>query len=432
MQWTQKKKRRVVITGLGTVNPTGNTVAESWANIKAGRCAVGPITAFDTADFKVKLAAEVKDFDPAARIDKREARKMARFTQFAVAAADEAVRDSGLALEEIDHTRFGVILSSGIGGLPTIEEEHTRGQQRGFEKVSPYFVPMSIGNMAAGQIAIRFGLQGLCSCPTTACAGGTNAIGDAFHRIRDGYEDRMLCGGSESCISPLGVGGFASMKALCTADDPARASIPFDARRSGFVMGEGSGVLLLEELEAAKARGTKIYAEVVGYSANCDAYHFTAPAPDGAGGVEGVFTALALHDAFLPATVNLQEPDPELDLDYTPGQWARGVKCVTRTEPFFAGHFPGHLVMPGVLILEALAQTGAVAALSLPENRGKLALFGGVKNARFRRQVIPGEVLILECELIEQHGPVGIGKATAWVDGVRAANAELTFVLTDA
>ena len=183
-----EKKRRVVITGLGTVNPTGNTVAESWAAIKDGRCAVEPITAFDTADFKVKLAAEVKNFDPAERIDKREARKMARFTQFAVAAAEEAIGDSGLALEEIDRTRFGVILSSGIGGLPTIEEEHTRGQQRGFEKVSPYFVPMSIGNMAAGQIAIRFGLQGMCSCPTTACAGGTNAIGDAFHRIRDGYE----------------------------------------------------------------------------------------------------------------------------------------------------------------------------------------------------------------------------------------------------
>ena len=402
-----KKKRRVVITGLGTVNPTGNTVAESWANIKAGRCAVGPITAFDTADFKVKLAAEVKDFDPAARIDKREARKMARFTQFAVAAADEAVRDSGLALEEIDHTRFGVILSSGIGGLPTIEEEHTRGQQRGFEKVSPYFVPMSIGNMAAGQIAIRFGLQGMCNCPTTACAGGTNAIGDAFHRIRDGYEDRMLCGGSESCISPLGVGGFASMKALCTADDPARASIPFDARRSGFVMGEGSGVLLLEELEAAKARGAKIYAEVVGYGANCDAYHFTAPAPGGAGGaacmrlaladggvvpeqvgyinahgtsthlndscettaiktvfgghayklavsstksmtghllggaggVEGVFTALALHDAFLPATVNLQEPDPELDLDYIPNHGrAAQVEYAMSDSLGFGGH----------------------------------------------------------------------------------------------
>ena len=381
-----QNKRRVVITGLGTVNPTGNTVGESWAAIKAGRCAIGPITAFDTADFKVKLAAEVKNFDPNERIDRREARKMARFTQFAVAAAQEAIRDSGLVPENIDRTRFGVILSSGIGGLPTIEAEHIRGQQRGFEKVSPYFVPMSIGNMAAGQVAIRFGLQGMCSCPTTACAGGTNAIGDAFHRIRDGYEDRMLCGGTESCISPLGVGGFASMKALCTANDPTRASIPFDAERSGFVMGEGSGVLLLEELETARKRGAKIYAEVVGYGSNCDAYHFTAPAPGGiggaacmrlaladgglapeqigyinahgtsthlndscetaaiksvfgfradrlavsstksmighllggAGGVEGVITALALYYAFLPATVNLQKPDPELDLDYIP------------------------------------------------------------------------------------------------------------------
>ena len=383
-----QKKRRVVITGLGTVNPTGNTVAESWAAVKAGRCAVAPITAFDTTDYKVKLAAEVKNFDPAERIDRREARKMARFTQFAVAAAEEAVRDSGLAMQDTERARFGVILSSGIGGLPTIEEEHARGQQRGFEKVSPYFVPMSIGNMAAGQVAIRFGLQGLCSCPTTACAGGTNAIGDAFHRIRDGYEDRMLCGGTESCISPLGVGGFAAMKALSTADDAESASIPFDARRSGFVMGEGCGVLLLEELGAAQARGAKIYAEVVGYGANCDAYHITAPAPGGtggaacmrlaladggvkpeqigyinahgtsthlndscetaaikavfgehayklavsstksmtghllggAGGVEGVFTALSLYDAFLPATVHLQQPDPELDLDYIPNQ----------------------------------------------------------------------------------------------------------------
>ena len=383
-----QKKRRVVITGLGTVNPTGNTVAESWAAVKAGRCAVAPITAFDTTDYKVKLAAEVKNFDPAERIDRREARKMARFTQFAVAAAEEAVRDSGLALQDTERARFGVILSSGIGGLPTIEEEHARGQQRGFEKVSPYFVPMSIGNMAAGQVAIRFGLQGLCSCPTTACAGGTNAIGDAFHRIRDGYEDRMLCGGTESCISPLGVGGFAAMKALSTVDDAESASIPFDARRSGFVMGEGCGVLLLEELDAAQARGAKIYAEVVGYGANCDAYHITAPAPGGtggaacmrlaladggvkpeqigyinahgtsthlndscetaaikavfgehayklavsstksmtghllggAGGVEGVFTALSLYDAFLPATVHLRQPDPELDLDYIPNQ----------------------------------------------------------------------------------------------------------------
>ena len=382
------EKRRVVITGLGTVNPTGNTVAESWAAIKAGRCGIAPITHFDTTGSRVTLAAEVKGFDPAARIDKREARKMARFTQFAVAAAREDMEDSGIDLEETDRSRFGTILSSGIGGLPTIEEEHTKGEQKGFDRVSPYFVPMSIGNMAAGQVAIRFGLKGMCSCPTTACAGGTNAIGDAFHRVRDGYEDLMLCGGTESCISPLGVGGFTSMKALSTATDPARASIPFDAERGGFVMGEGCGVLILEELGHAQARSAKIYAEIVGYGSNCDAYHFTAPAPGGAGGaacmelaladggvapqqigyinahgtsthlndscetaaiksvfgthahkltvsstksmtghllggaggVEGVFTALALYDGFLPATLNLRVPDPELDLDYIPNE----------------------------------------------------------------------------------------------------------------
>ena len=382
------EKRRVVITGLGTVNPTGNTVAESWAAIKAGRCGIAPITHFDTTGSRVTLAAEVKGFDPAARIDKREARKMARFTQFAVAAAREAMEDSGIDLEETDRSRFGTIISSGIGGLPTIEEEHTKGEQKGFDRVSPYFVPMSIGNMAAGQVAIRFGLKGMCSCPTTACAGGTNAIGDAFHRVRDGYEDLMLCGGTESCISPLGVGGFTSMKALSTATVPARASIPFDAERGGFVMGEGCGVLILEELGHAQARGAKIYAEIVGYGSNCDAYHFTAPAPGGAGGaacmelaladggvapqqigyinahgtsthlndscetaaiksvfgthahklavsstksmtghllggaggVEGVFTALALYDGFLPATLNLRIPDPELDLDYIPNE----------------------------------------------------------------------------------------------------------------
>ena len=382
------EKRRVVITGLGTVNPTGNTVAESWAAIKAGRCGIAPITHFDTTGSRVTLAAEVKGFDPAARIDKREARKMARFTQFAVAAAREAMEDSGIDLEETDRSRFGTIISSGIGGLPTIEEEHTKGEQKGFDLVSPYFVPMSIGNMAAGQVAIRFGLKGMCSCPTTACAGGTNAIGDAFHRVRDGYEDLMLCGGTESCISPLGVGGFTSMKALSTATVPARASIPFDAERGGFVMGEGCGVLILEELGHAQARSAKIYAEIVGYGSNCDAYHFTAPAPGGAGGaacmelaladggvapqqigyinahgtsthlndscetaaiksvfgthahkltvsstksmtghllggaggVEGVFTALALYDGFLPATLNLRVPDPELDLDYIPNE----------------------------------------------------------------------------------------------------------------
>ena len=381
------EKRRVVITGLGTVNPLGNTAADSWAAAKAGRCGIGPITQFDTTDFKCKLAGEVKNFDPETVVDKKEARKMARFTLLALAAAAEAIADSGLNTEA-EAKNIGVVLSSGIGGLPTIEEQHTRGEEKGMEKVSPYFVPMSIANMAAAQVAIRFGLKGMCTCPVTACAGGTNAVGDAFHRIRDGYETAMVCGGAESCISPLGIGGFTSMKALSTATDPDAASLPFDARRGGFVMGEGSGVLLLEELETAKERGAKIYAEVVGYGANCDAYHFTAPAPGGAGGascmrlaladggvepeqigyinahgtsthlndscetaaiksvfgshayelavsstksmtghllggaggVEGVFTVLALHDAFLPATVNLQEPDPELDLDYIPNQ----------------------------------------------------------------------------------------------------------------
>ena len=379
-------KRRVVITGLGTVNPIGNTVADSWQAAKEGRCGIAPITAFDTTNFKVKLAGEVKDFDPTVAIDKREVKKMARFTQFAVVAAAEALTDSGLDLAAEDASRIGVIVSSGIGGLPTIEAEHTRGQQRGFEKVSPYFVPMSIANMAAAQIAIGHGLKGVCTCPVTACAGGSNAVGDAFHRIRDGYEEMMVCGGTESAISELGIGGFTSMKALSTATDPDRASIPFDAERSGFVMGEGAGILVLEELEHAQARGAKIYAEVVGYGTNCAAYHSTAPAPGGAGGaacmtlarkdagvgpevvdyinahgtsthmndscetaaihtafgewaeklcvsstksmtghllggaggVEAVFTALALRDDFVPATIHYQTPDPECDLDYVP------------------------------------------------------------------------------------------------------------------
>ena len=379
------EKRRVVVTGLGTVNPLGNTVAESWAAAKAGQCGIAPITQFDTAGFKCKLAAEVKGFDPEAVVDKKEARKMARFTLLALAAANEAIQDSGLDTEANAKTT-GVILSSGIGGLPTIEEQHTRGEEKGMEKVSPYFVPMSIANMAAAQVAIRFGLKGMCTCPVTACAGGTNAVGDAFHRIRDGYENAMVCGGAESCISPLGIGGFTSMKALSTATDPDAASLPFDARRGGFVMGEGSGVLVLEELEHARARGAHIYAEVVGYGANCDAYHFTAPAPGGAGaidcmkqtladagiapeqvdhinahgtgthmndscetaaihavfgehakeltvvstksmtghllggagGVEAVFTALALRDQFAPPTIHYAQPDPECDLDYVP------------------------------------------------------------------------------------------------------------------
>ena len=400
-------KRRVVITGLGTVNPTGNTVAESWAAVKQGVCGVGPITLYDTSNSKTKLAAEVKNFDPAAVLDKRECRKMARFTQFALTAAIEAMADAGIKMEQEDAARFATIVSAGIGGLPNMEEEHAKGEQKGFDRVSPFFVPMTIANMAAGQIAIRFGLKGYCYAPVTACAGGTNAIGDAFHRIRDGYEDLAIAGGAESCISPLGVGGFTSMKALTTATDPNRASIPFDAERGGFVIGEGAGLLVLEELEHAKARGARIYAEVVGYGANCDAHHITAPAPGGvggaariplalagarpapaapgyinahgtgtplndscetaaikaafgghaaklrisstksmtghllgaAGGVEGVFTALALHEGFLPATINLQQPDPACDLDYIPNQGvAEQVEYALSDSLGFGGH----------------------------------------------------------------------------------------------
>ena len=290
------EKRRVVITGLGTVNPLGNTAADSWAAAKAGRCGIGPITQFDTTDFKCKLAGEVKNFDPETVVDKKEARKMARFTVLALAAAAEAVADSGLDTE-VEAKQIGVILSSGIGGLPTIEEQHTRGEEKGMEKVSPYFVPMSIANMAAAQVAIRFGLKGMCTCPVTACAGGTNAVGDAFHRIRDGYETAMVCGGAESCISPLGIGGFTSMKALSTATDPDAASLPFDARRGGFVMGEGSGVLVLEELEHARARGAHIYAEMVGEGMSADAHHITASHPEGLGAK--LVMEAALEDAGL-------------------------------------------------------------------------------------------------------------------------------------
>ena len=276
------EKRRVVVTGLGTVNPVGNTVEESWKGIREGKIGIGEITAFDSSAFSVHLAGEVKDFHPETVFDKRELKHMARFTQFAMIAAEEAMLDSGIS-GTLPPEEMGVIVSSGIGGLKTIEEEHTKGEKRGFERVSPFFIPMSISNMAAGEIAIRHKLKGICICPVTACAGGSNAVGDAFHRIRDGYETAMLCGGTEAAISELGIGGFATMKALSPATEVSRASIPFDKERSGFVMGEGSGILILEEREHALQRGAKIYGEIVGYGANCDAYHITSPSPGGEG-----------------------------------------------------------------------------------------------------------------------------------------------------
>ena len=293
------EKRRVVVTGVGTVNPTGNTVEESWKGIREGKVGIGEITAFDSSAFSVHLAGEVKEFHPETVFDKRELKHMARFTQFAMIAAEEAMLDSGIS-GSLPPEEMGVIVSSGIGGLKTIEEEHTKGEQKGFERVSPFFIPMSISNMAAGEIAIRHKLKGLCICPVTACAGGSNAVGDAFHRIRDGYETAMLCGGTEAAISELGIGGFATMKALSPATEVSRASIPFDKERSGFVMGEGAGILILEEREHALKRGAKIYAEIVGYGANCDAYHITSPAPGGEGAAACM--ELALKDAGITAS----------------------------------------------------------------------------------------------------------------------------------
>ena len=401
------EKRRVVITGMGTVNPVGNSVADSWAAVRAGTCGIGPITRYDTSNMKVKLAGEVKNLDADALLGRRETKKMDRFTQLALIAAGECMADSGLDREQENLDRCGVLFSSGIGGFETVGEAHRRGESRGYDAVSPFMIPMIISNMAAGHIAIRYGFRGMCSCVVTACAGGTNAVGDAFRHIRDGYAEVMLCGGAEAAVTPLAMGGFTAMKALCESTDPLRASIPFDGERSGFVMGEGAGALLLEELGHARARGAKIYAEVVGYGANCDAHHITAPAPGGAGGaacmaqaladggvspdevdyinahgtstqlndageaaaihttfgaragelmvsstksmtghllgaagaVEAIFTALALKEGYVPATIDWQVPDPACDLDIVPNEGRRAdIKIALSNSLGFGGH----------------------------------------------------------------------------------------------
>ena len=341
-------KRRVVVTGIGTINPIGHNVEETWKSIEEGKCGIAPISLFDTKDMKVTLAGEVKDFDVTKYIDKKEAKKMDRFIH-------------------IDSHRFGVIVSSGIGGLGSIEKNYQTAEKRGFDRVSPFFIPMTISNLAAGHIAIAYHAQGLCTCPVTACAGGTNAIGDAFRNIRDGYQDVMIAGGCEASVTPLGIGGFTSMKALSDATDPKRASIPFDKERNGFVMGEGAGILILEELEHALKRGAHIYGEMTGYGVSCDANHITAPLPNGeggayamqnalddagisydvidyinahgtsthklavsstkghtghclgaAGGIEAVLSVLALKHDFIPPTLNYQVKDEECDLNVVP------------------------------------------------------------------------------------------------------------------
>jgi len=377
-------KRRVVVTGIGAVTPLGNDVETTWKGILEGRSGVGPLTRVNADEYPAKVAAEVKDFNPEAFMDKKDARKMDRFTQFAVASALMAVQDANLTINEENSHRVGVWIGSGIGGMETFEQQFEIFQKRGYKRVSPFFVPMLIPDMATGQVSIILGARGFNSCTVTACATGTNSIGDAFKVIQRGDADAMVTGGAEAPITRMSVAGFCANTALSTNPDPNTASRPFDKNRDGFVIGEGAGIIVLEELEHALARGAKIYAEIVGYGATGDAYHITAPAPGGeggaramkmaindsglspsdidylnahgtsteyndkyetlavkevfgdhayklamsstksmtghllgaAGGVEAIFSVLAIRDSILPPTINYETPDPECDLDY--------------------------------------------------------------------------------------------------------------------
>ena len=284
--------RRVVITGLGAITPIGNNVEEFWDGIKKGKCGIDEITAFDASNFKVKLAAEVKGYNPEDHFDRREAKRLDKFSQYAIIAAREAWKDSGLDKEKENMERVGVILGSGIGGVETIENENRKCVEKGPDRVSPMYIPMAISNMATGNVAIEIGAKGESIAMITACATGTHCIGESFRMIKHGYQDIVLAGGTESSITPLSIAGFSNIKALSKSEDKTRASIPFDKERNGFVMGEGAGIIVLEELEHAKARGAKIYAEIVGYGATSDAYHITSPAPGGEGGARAMKIAM--------------------------------------------------------------------------------------------------------------------------------------------
>ncbi len=285
-------ERRVVITGLGAITPLGNNVEEFWKGIKEGKCGIDQITKFDASEFKVKLAAEVKGYNPEDYFDRREAKRLDLFSQYAMVASREAWKDSGLDKETENMERVGVIVGSGIGGIQTIETENKKCNEKGPDRVSPMYIPMGILNMATGNVAIDIGAKGESMAMVTACASGTHCIGESFRMIKHGYQDVVLAGGTEAGITPLSIAGFTNIKALTKAEDKNRASIPFDKERSGFVMAEGAGVVVLEEYEHAKARGAKIYAEIVGYGATSDAYHITSPAPGGEGGARAMKLAM--------------------------------------------------------------------------------------------------------------------------------------------
>jgi beta-ketoacyl-acyl-carrier-protein synthase II len=400
--------QRVVVTGMGVVTSLGTDLPTFWSNLLDGKSGVSQIEAFDTTEYTTKIAAEIKDFDPSLyNIDKKEARKMDRFVQFGVAASKLAIEDAGLAIgENADPERVGVIVGSGIGGLGTWEEQHTTLMEKGPRRVSPFFIPMMIANMASGQISMITGAKGPNTAAVSACATGTHSIGDSFKTIQRGDADVMICGGAEATIRPIGMAGFCAMRAMSTRnDEPEKASRPFDVDRDGFVMGEGSGVLILESLEHARARGARIYAEVIGYGMSGDAYHMTDPDPDGAarcmkkaikdagidpesiqyinahgtstgagdksettaikktfgdhayklavsstksmtghllgaaGGVEAVILGLTLKNGVIAPTINLDQPDPECDLDYVPNEPRNADVQVALSNSFgFGGH----------------------------------------------------------------------------------------------
>lgn len=382
------EKKRVVVTGIGTVSPLGNDVKTTWENAKNGVSGIGPLTRVQIEGLPAKVAAELKDFNPENYMDKKEARRMDRFTQYAIAASFMAVKDANLTINEDNAERVGVWLGSGIGGMETHEEQHKIFLEKGYRRVSPFYVPMMIPDMAAGQVSIAIGAKGINTCTVTACATGTNSIGDAFKVIQRGDADVMVTGGTEAPLTNMSFAGFVSARAVSLNPDPKTASRPFDKNRDGFVMGEGAGVLVLEELEHALARGANIYAEIVGYGATGDAYHITAPAPGGeggaramrqaiadaglnpsdvdyinahgtstdyndkfetaaikevlgehaykvaisstksmtghllgaAGGVEAIFSVLAIKEGIIPPTINYETPDPDCDLDYVPNK----------------------------------------------------------------------------------------------------------------
>jgi 3-oxoacyl-[acyl-carrier-protein] synthase II len=381
--------RRVVVTGLGITSPLGTGLEKNWDALTNGRSGIGPVTRFDVSDFPTRIAGEVRDFPVDDFIDKKEVRKMDLFIQYAVGAADMALEDSGLVINEENATRVGVVVGSGMGGLPVIEKFSETYNKGGYRKISPFFIPMTIINLAGGQISIKCGAKGPNLAPVSACATGTHSIGDAFRMIQRNDADAVIAGGTEGTICPLAIGGFSVMKALSTRnDDPQAASRPFDKNRDGFVMGEGAGVMILEEYESARKRGAKIYGEVLGYGSTGDAYHLTAPSPGGegaarcmqmaldtagieaedvdyinahgtstpfndlyetlaiksvfgdhakklmvsstksmtghllgaAGGIEAIFSLLAIDRGVVPPTINYTEPDPECDLDYVPNE----------------------------------------------------------------------------------------------------------------